>query len=689
MTMQQGAARAPSAYVQPNQKAAQINVMIDSDFRASAGDYLIKSLDWAVLDPHGLAGAVDPELLDFLIHTARNHRFGRFISMRDLAHAVRRTQGDDPASLSWSYEGIAAAELGDAQRAFQCLMTAAAVTPQLPAHHYNCAILVIRSNGDYEAAAACFERALACDPGHTPSWGGLAVAALKLGENERAINAARKALEHGGEGRALNHLCLAAAQERLGRDFDFPAAPNPAPMAIPPLELEPPSIVLTVALDDAGVEQALRLATSVAQSAAGWAVHVLACNPSPWARQSLEAASAQGAWFSWSAELMVGSTPSELRTLAARITLSRLRDLARTPDVSVVLARSSMVFHTDPGVILPSTAQGAAALIGEGLLWDQVASHVMALRGGAAAVRFVDAALAAMDGPWRTTPLALGVGLWRACRGQEIRALTPADLRIVTEAPPITQAAPARGDINELVASRYGQMVLNRHDLYVTPGVRETGAWSQDELDLLAQLIKPGQTVLDVGANMGSHTLAFCNFVGPSGQVHAFEPQRVMFQAMVAGVALNSWTNAWCYMAAVGAKRGHIEVPDVAYDEPSNFGIMSLVPGWEGADNLRLAARTQTVEVLTIDGLGLSRCDLIKIDVEGMERDVLAGAAATLKAHRPILYMECQEGPRGAECLAYLKQFGYRAWWHGHAGSQNVVAFPQESAPATLGLQEA
>lgn len=652
--------------------------------------HLTKSLTWSLPTPEALLGTIPPQHFEYIVQVLRHERFDRFQSMRSLAEAVRSVVGDDPLFITCAYEGVAAAEMGDFSHAFECLQAAVQGAPRAAPHHHNCAILILRAQADPAVAATCFERAVACDPSHVEAWEGLAVVTLQTGAWDRCAAAANQAVAT-SEGRSvIGALCRAAAQERLGRPTENTFAAFDAPPAISPLRIDADQpTILTLALDDDGVDEALRLASSIGEVAADWRLHVLACNPSPSALAVLNAAAEQPT-VSWSAEHLIGSTQDDLRALAAWTAMARLKELSATPGGDLIFTPPSSILRDSPGTLLPSLDEGVAVRVVDGLLWDQIDSQAIAVRRGPAAHAFLNEALTAMSGPWRSTPLALGVGLWRAFTRHGARRLTDDDLNILVEGPPIQREVVGAGDMNEVLQSRFGPMVLNRHDLYVTAGVRETGSWSADELDLLSQLIKPGQTVLDVGANMGSHTLAFCNFVGPQGRVYAFEPQRVMFQSMVASVAMNSWANAWCHMAAVGAEPGFIEVPEVSYDQPSNFGIMSLVSGWEGADNLPVAQRSDTVPVLTIDGLNLSACDLIKIDVEGMEKDVLTGASDTLRTLRPILYMECHRAPGGEPpSLTLLKSFGYRAWWHGHSGSQNVVAFPSERAPATLGLEEA
>jgi hypothetical protein len=70
------------------------------------------------------------------------------------------------------------------------------------------------------------------------------------------------------------------------------------------------------------------------------------------------------------------------------------------------------------------------------------------------------------------------------------------------------------------------------------------------------------------------------------------------------------------------------------------------------------------VPVMTIDGLCLPRCDFIKIDVEGMERAVLAGAVATIARCKPFLYVENDRADRSAELIRFLDRLGYAMYWH-------------------------
>ncbi|MBF0370626.1 MAG: FkbM family methyltransferase [Magnetococcales bacterium] len=211
------------------------------------------------------------------------------------------------------------------------------------------------------------------------------------------------------------------------------------------------------------------------------------------------------------------------------------------------------------------------------------------------------------------------------------------------------------GPLNALADTRLGHMLYNRHDLYIGRSLQLYGEYSHGETLIFQILARPDFTVLDIGANIGYHTLFFARKVGPRGQVIAFEPQRMIHQLLCANMALNSIPNVWCHQAAVGAAAGSITVPALDYGTETNFGGLGLdVEGTVG----------ETVAMMTVDSLNLARCHFIKIDVEGMELAVLEGAQQTIRKHRPILYLENDRQDKSPPLISWLLGEGYRLYWY-------------------------
>ena len=98
--------------------------------------------------------------------------------------------------------------------------------------------------------------------------------------------------------------------------------------------------------------------------------------------------------------------------------------------------------------------------------------------------------------------------------------------------------------------------MYNVNDAFIGRSLDLYGEWCDDELHILGQILKPGDVVVDAGANIGTHTVAFAQAVGPNGLVVAFEPQRLVHQSLCGNIALNGLTNVTTLLAAVGAARG-------------------------------------------------------------------------------------------------------------------------------------
>ena len=175
-----------------------------------------------------------------------------------------------------------------------------------------------------------------------------------------------------------------------------------------------------------------------------------------------------------------------------------------------------------------------------------------------------------------------------------------------------------------------GYVLYNQNDMYVGKSIETYGDYQLEETKFFSGFIQKGDMVLDIGANIGTHTLWFAKKVGKRGRVIAFEPQRLLFQTLCANMAINSVINTDCKQMGVGSVQKLIDLPVIDPTKKTNFG---------GVD-IRGHTSGEKVAICKIDDIGLKRCDFIKIDVEGMEPDVLMGGVNTIAKLRPYIYME-------------------------------------------------
>ena len=165
------------------------------------------------------------------------------------------------------------------------------------------------------------------------------------------------------------------------------------------------------------------------------------------------------------------------------------------------------------------------------------------------------------------------------------------------------------------------------------------GTYEPGVVQGLEELIQPGWTAVDVGANIGYFTLLMANRVGPQGKVIAFEPLAENFRILQENIQLNGHTNVVAENLALMSRTERIE-------------LRSATPGaitWVASVRIdqNSAVESQSVEAVTLDEYvqkkGIAKVDFLKIDVEGAEASVLEGATNVLNRDKPILLIEMHE----------------------------------------------
>jgi len=238
--------------------------------------------------------------------------------------------------------------------------------------------------------------------------------------------------------------------------------------------------------------------------------------------------------------------------------------------------------------------------------------------------------------------------------------------------------------------SVYGKFIVARTCLFQAEALVKTGRTHiESELNNIFAIVDtlPADAVIvDGGANVGFFTVPVAHRTqGRGTRILSFEPQRQLFQALGGSLALNGYDHVYLHNCGLGAEPGIAQLPAVNYSEVQDFGTVSLTDettvdedGW---------MNDRVVDITSIDAMALARLDFFKLDVEGYEVPALTGALATIKRHRPWIWVEYFI--TGAEpikaALAELDDYVFYL-----VDYQNMLAAPKERLVGitTTGLKE-
>jgi FkbM family methyltransferase len=230
-----------------------------------------------------------------------------------------------------------------------------------------------------------------------------------------------------------------------------------------------------------------------------------------------------------------------------------------------------------------------------------------------------------------------------------------------------------------LVSTKFGPIIVNPNDFVISRSIMEGGYWAIQDVNLLLEIIeklllqKRDIIFYDVGANLGTHTLAVAKTFGEKVRVRSFEAQRVLYYMLCGTVALNGLENVWC--------------ENVIVDECSDVGVELFLPDYRKQNNLgsfevRPPVRTdnetisrsgfETVFTRTVDSYQ-DRVDIMKVDIEGMEDRAIRGAASTIEKHRPVCMVEFYKTDVKF-IFDYFRSLSYRGYRRG----ADVVVIPGE-----------
>jgi FkbM family methyltransferase len=214
---------------------------------------------------------------------------------------------------------------------------------------------------------------------------------------------------------------------------------------------------------------------------------------------------------------------------------------------------------------------------------------------------------------------------------------------------------------------------------------------------VIKQVVTPGSVAIDVGANVGWHTMFLSLLVGEKGRVFAFEPNPSTRERLVLGLKLNQFVNVQVMEVALSEQVG-----EVLFNAPEAGDY------WDGTGRIEtdLLLATRSVESTTLDHLlctnQLPNIDFMKVDVEGWEMSVLRGGRVTIERCRPYVIFEYdpsyvrRSGTSSAEIFSFFQERSYCLYGINRSGLilvyepqsrfYNYLAVPSDRAQSLISL---
>ena len=241
------------------------------------------------------------------------------------------------------------------------------------------------------------------------------------------------------------------------------------------------------------------------------------------------------------------------------------------------------------------------------------------------------------------------------------------------------------------VETQFGKIIININDKFIGKSFLNQKYWGLQDIEVISKLIefkckKKNKIVFyDVGANIGTHSIALSNIFKNKIVIRAFEAQSNIYEMFNQSIRINNLNNIELYHNAVSDKNNEIikiDLPD--YSKHNNFGGLELFKPFQNSDNVQMQKSGIFEDVKTIKlDIFNEEVDFIKIDVEGMENLVLKGSKNLIVNHRPFIFMELFKS-KLEDVTEFFKDKDYNIYKKG----MDAFVIPVESKVNFKGLQK-
>lgn len=208
---------------------------------------------------------------------------------------------------------------------------------------------------------------------------------------------------------------------------------------------------------------------------------------------------------------------------------------------------------------------------------------------------------------------------------------------------------------------KHGIFSYYTNDRYIGKSLSEYGEWSEGEIDLLKQILPDNGNVIEIGSNIGTHTVPLAKHVSNGGIVWAIEPQSQNYMLLSKNIKDNNLNNVKTLKVAISSKEGNAFMDTFDENSTNNYGDSKI-----HSNNFK---NSECVTVTTLDQLfedyfKEKNIQLIKCDAQGQELNIILGSNKIIDIYKPVIYLENDDINTSKTLIETIKNMGYLMFWH-------------------------
>ena len=209
---------------------------------------------------------------------------------------------------------------------------------------------------------------------------------------------------------------------------------------------------------------------------------------------------------------------------------------------------------------------------------------------------------------------------------------------------------------------RHGIFSYYANDEYIGKSLSEYGEWSETEVVLLKQLLKDNENIIEIGSNIGTHTIPLAKHVLNGGLVYAIEPQSQNYKLLKENIKNNKLKNVKILKLAISSKQGEAYMNIFNENLINNYGDSKIFENnFENSESVTVKTLDQ---LFYVDNKKKKPIKLIKCDAQGQELNIILGSKKIIDTYKPFLYLENDDLNTSKPLIEKIKDMGYIMFWH-------------------------